>query len=349
MARRITCRGSHVHGPVPAPGRPDPHVDRAGRLDRRPKTDSPGVNFAGGNAWRDVGTWAAAPAVTNGSLVELSDLHAWLGLRNSDDQGTQFDLRATVFRNGTQLAEGLQRCITSLTRNPSLAREVTVSFGAPTILTFNGTSDVLTLRLSTRIGTTDSNAKCTRPRRQPQQRDRTAALLRFDVAAGALRRHDRARRQGCPNQRGRVALSGSPGDWVELYNPTTRAVRPLVPRLPRQRRQREPQIRHPERDLDRRPAAMSSSTNSWRRREALQLRTRSAADSARLLRARRQPRSSTAIRWTAACLHDLRSLPERDRRLQEHDRRCTKGAANDCSVPVKLNEVESSTATSPAA
>src|SRR5262245_16083844 len=52
--------------------------------------------------------------------------HLWLGLRNSDDQGTQFDVLVELLRNGTVVASGLERCITGLTRNPSEAREVAI-------------------------------------------------------------------------------------------------------------------------------------------------------------------------------------------------------------------------------
>ena len=38
------------------------------------------------------------PHLASGSLTALSDLHVWLGLQNSDDQGTNFDLRAEFTR-----------------------------------------------------------------------------------------------------------------------------------------------------------------------------------------------------------------------------------------------------------
>mgnify|MGYP001583715223 CR=1 FL=1 len=63
--------------------------------------DSAAVNFGGGNLWKDIGTWPAASLLTTGTLTALSDLHVWLGLKNSDDQGTQFDLQAEVFKNRT--------------------------------------------------------------------------------------------------------------------------------------------------------------------------------------------------------------------------------------------------------
>jgi hypothetical protein len=72
------------------------------------------------------GDFIAGPAA--GTLTELSPAHLWIGLKNSDDQGTQFDLKVEFLRNGTPVAEGLKRCITGVTRNPSLAKEAVASF-----------------------------------------------------------------------------------------------------------------------------------------------------------------------------------------------------------------------------
>jgi hypothetical protein len=124
--------------------------------------DSSSVNFSGGNAWKDVGTWNAAPSTGTQSLIELGDVHAWLGLKNSDDQGTQFDLRAEVYVNGTLRASGTTRCITGLTRNASLAKEATVAFGSFPEFAL-AAADVLKLKLSTRIGTNPDDSKCSGP------------------------------------------------------------------------------------------------------------------------------------------------------------------------------------------
>ena len=122
--------------------------------------DSASVNFSGGNPWKDIGTWSAAPALSAGTLTALSDLHAWLGLKNSDDQGTKFDLRVEVYKNGTLVAGGESFCITGITRNPALAKEVGVTFGPFTPATFNGSSDMLSLKVLTRIGTNGAGGFC---------------------------------------------------------------------------------------------------------------------------------------------------------------------------------------------
>ncbi len=119
--------------------------------------DSAGVKFAGGNLWKDIGTWPAAATFPSGTLTALSDLHVWVGLKNSDDQGTRFDLRAEVYKNGTMVAEGETLCITGVTRNPDMAKEVIVSFGP---VDSNSSTDVLSLRVLTRIGTTGTGAFC---------------------------------------------------------------------------------------------------------------------------------------------------------------------------------------------
>src|SRR5438132_386314 len=85
--------------------------------------DSTSLNFSGGNLWKEVGTWPAAPTLTAGTLSALTDLHVWLGLQNSNDQGTSFDLLAELYKNGALVTSGLTRCITGVTRNPSLAKE----------------------------------------------------------------------------------------------------------------------------------------------------------------------------------------------------------------------------------
>ncbi len=122
--------------------------------------DSAGVNFSGGNAWKEIGTWPAAASLTTGTLTTLSDLHVWLGLKNSDDQGTQFDLRAEVYKNTTLISSGLVRCVTGLVRNAANAKEVTVAFGSVPSTPFNGTTDALSIKISTRIGTNPDDTKC---------------------------------------------------------------------------------------------------------------------------------------------------------------------------------------------
>jgi hypothetical protein len=47
-----------------------------------------------------------------------------------------------------------------VTRNPANAKDVRVAFKAVTAAGFNGTTHVLSLRVLTRIGTTETGARC---------------------------------------------------------------------------------------------------------------------------------------------------------------------------------------------
>jgi hypothetical protein len=92
-------------------------------------------------------------------LSALSDVHAWIGLKNSDDQGTSFDLKTELYKNGNLLSTGLTRCITGVTRNPSLAKEAIVPWGTVPLTNLEP-GDMLTLRVSTRVGTNANDTKC---------------------------------------------------------------------------------------------------------------------------------------------------------------------------------------------
>lgn len=122
--------------------------------------DSTSVNFNNGNPWKEIGTWFAAAPSTNGTLTTLDDLHVWLGLKNSDDQGTRFDLRAEIYENGTLITSGETYCIQGITRNANNALESIITFEPFVAQTFNGTSDVISLKVLTRIGTDGSGGFC---------------------------------------------------------------------------------------------------------------------------------------------------------------------------------------------
>src|SRR3990172_1996158 len=109
--------------------------------------DSTAVNRT---TYREIGTWAASPAPTAVRLNTLSDLRLWIGLKNSDDQGTYFDLRAELRKNGVAIASGETKTIQGVTRNPSNAKEATVSFGAISDSQFNP-GDVLSIKILTKV------------------------------------------------------------------------------------------------------------------------------------------------------------------------------------------------------
>ena len=93
------------------------------------------------------------------TLTALSAARLWLGLKNSDDQGTAFDLHVVVAINDIEVAAGETRCVTGVTRNPDKAKEVTVPFDPIDDGTF-APGDELSLTIFARIGTNTDGSKC---------------------------------------------------------------------------------------------------------------------------------------------------------------------------------------------
>jgi hypothetical protein len=122
--------------------------------------DSPSINFASGNPWKVVGTWTAAPSLLSGTPDALGDVHVWLGLKNSDDIGTRFDVRVEAYQNGTPVGSDESHCVQGITRNPNDAREVAVPVGLFAPTAFNGSTDVLSLKVLTRVGTNGTGGFC---------------------------------------------------------------------------------------------------------------------------------------------------------------------------------------------
>lgn len=103
--------------------------------------------------------WVLTDANGMPTISDTSPATVWVGLKNSDDQGTRFDLRAELFINDTPVAEGVTRCIAGVTRNPAKAKEVPIAFGS---ISGGGlvSDDVLSFKVSTRIGTNPDDSKC---------------------------------------------------------------------------------------------------------------------------------------------------------------------------------------------
>ena len=115
--------------------------------------DSPALSRSNGNPWREIGTWRTGLGTFEGRLAEVHDLEIWLGLRNSDDQGTSVDVRADLFIDGTVMASGEAVCVSGLTRNPARAKAVSIELGLdPGADSLPGD---LALTVSARIGTGD--------------------------------------------------------------------------------------------------------------------------------------------------------------------------------------------------
>jgi hypothetical protein len=121
--------------------------------------DSAALSFAGGNPWKPIDTWTQSAAGGPRTLRDLGAMRVWLGLKTSDDQGTRFDLRAELLRNGVPVASGETTCVQGVTRNPANALEVSVPFGAISNGAI-GPTDTLEVRVSARIGTDGGGAFC---------------------------------------------------------------------------------------------------------------------------------------------------------------------------------------------
>jgi hypothetical protein len=91
--------------------------------------------------------------------IDIKSAIVWTGLKNSDDQGTRFDLRAALYINDALVAEGQTLCVTGITRNPSNAKEVMVPFG-PISTNELASGDVVSLKVFTRIGSNPDGSKC---------------------------------------------------------------------------------------------------------------------------------------------------------------------------------------------
>jgi len=105
---------------------------------------------------------AAIVLSTNNSVANTGPAKLWIGLKNSDDQGTQFDLRTELYINATLISWGETRCITGVTRNALYAKEVTVPFN-PISNGAYASGDILYLKVFTRIGTNPDGQKCSGP------------------------------------------------------------------------------------------------------------------------------------------------------------------------------------------
>lgn len=118
----------------------------------------------------------AIVAVPTRELSSLAPASFWVGLKNSDDQGTQFDLRAEVYVRNALVSAGVTRCVTGVTRNATNAKQVGVSFGA-----ISGgvveSGDIVSLRVLTRIGTNPDDTKC------PGHNNAVGLRLYYDVVS----------------------------------------------------------------------------------------------------------------------------------------------------------------------
>ena len=100
-----------------------------------------------GNPYQPLGTWTGTVDDSDPACMDVYDLQLWLGLKNSDDQGTNFDLKVEFSEDSVPMGTKEFLCIKGVTRNPTSAAQIDPSDFASS--TGNGT---VTLKLSVRIG-----------------------------------------------------------------------------------------------------------------------------------------------------------------------------------------------------
>jgi hypothetical protein len=110
----------------------------------------------------------------------VSDAQLWLGLKSSDDQGALFDVQVELLKNGGLVASGLRRCVTGLTRNPTSAQGIRVAWD--TSPSSFAPTDVLALKVSTRIGTNPDDTQCA-PERGSSHNSARGLRLYYDAAS----------------------------------------------------------------------------------------------------------------------------------------------------------------------
>jgi len=112
----------------------------------------------------DTGTATGSfrPGLTRAGLVsvsELGDAHLWVGLTSGRDDDARFDVQVELLQDGTPVASGMARCVEDLSTSSRRATELVVpwnEFMPPTV----EVGDVLSLRVSARVGTNDDGTRC---------------------------------------------------------------------------------------------------------------------------------------------------------------------------------------------
>lgn len=108
------------------------------------------------------------------STSPLPITRLWLGLKSDEDQGTRFDVRAALYLNDALVTEGETRCITNVR---PMVREEEVLFPLATVADAEvHPSDMLTLKILTRIGTNPDGSQC------PGRSSATGLRLYYDGA-----------------------------------------------------------------------------------------------------------------------------------------------------------------------
>jgi len=129
--------------------------------------DSPVLTKSAGNPYKQIGTWSARfSSLLPSDITRIGTYHPvlFLGLRDSDDEGTRFDVKVELLIGSDVVTEGETLCIAGVTRNPAKAKEVHISpfptsdysvWGDPPVSLDVDSGSEFSLRVSARIGTID--------------------------------------------------------------------------------------------------------------------------------------------------------------------------------------------------
>jgi hypothetical protein len=98
----------------------------------------------------NVSTCGFTVTVTGQELSALAPAQVWIGLKNSDDVGTKFDLLAEVFKNGSPIGSGQLDSVPggSSGFNNAVSRAINMALPVDVVLV---AGDILSFRLSVRI------------------------------------------------------------------------------------------------------------------------------------------------------------------------------------------------------
>ena len=109
----------------------------------------PVLRRSGGNPYLFFGEWDGS-FVSDADCSDAYDLQLWLGLKNSDDQGTNFDVKVELIVDGVSQGTDEFLCIKGVTRNPLSAVQISPS----TFASFSEDGTVpIALKVWARIGT----------------------------------------------------------------------------------------------------------------------------------------------------------------------------------------------------
>ncbi len=161
-------------------------MSRAGTTSSSPSSRRRSASFCPGGYSGTVTGFLDNSDAGAGHIEALSPAHEWLGLKNSDDVGTNFDLLAEVFRNGALVGSGEVDNVPggSSGFNNAKDRAITLALTSPgTDPACSG--DTLSIKLSVRVTAVGGHRSGT----ARLWYNDAAANSRFDVTIGGVN-HD---------------------------------------------------------------------------------------------------------------------------------------------------------------